>query len=29
MRNSVQHYLGYGYDLVQGHALSEPLVLSC
>jgi hypothetical protein len=28
MGNSVRCYLGYGYDLVQGHVLSKPLVLS-
>jgi hypothetical protein len=25
----VRHYLGYGYGLLQGHAPSGPLVLSC
>jgi hypothetical protein len=29
MGNSVRHYLGYDYGLVQGHASSESLVLSC
>jgi hypothetical protein len=29
MGNSVRHYLGYGYGLLQGHAPSGPLVLSC
>jgi hypothetical protein len=29
MGNSVRHNLGYGYGLVQGHAPSGPLVLSC
>jgi hypothetical protein len=28
MGNSVQRYLGYGYDLVQGHAPSGPPVLN-
>jgi hypothetical protein len=28
MSNSVRHYLGYGYDLIQGNVLSEPLVLN-
>jgi hypothetical protein len=29
MGNSVRHYLGYGYSLVQGHAPSGPPILSC
>jgi hypothetical protein len=29
MSNLVRCYLGYGYGLTQGHALSGPLVLSC
>jgi hypothetical protein len=29
MDNSVRCYLGYGYDLVQGHAPYGPPVLSC
>jgi hypothetical protein len=29
MGNSVRRYLGYGYGLVQKHALSRPPVLSC
>jgi hypothetical protein len=29
MGNSVRRYLGYGYDLVQGHVLSGPPVLNC
>jgi hypothetical protein len=29
MGNSVRHYLGYGYGLIQGHVPSRPLVLSC
>jgi hypothetical protein len=28
MGNSVRRYLGYGYGLLQGHALSGPPVLS-
>jgi hypothetical protein len=28
MDNSMRHYLGYDYCLVQGHVSSEPLVLS-
>jgi hypothetical protein len=27
MGNSVRHYLGYGFDLAQGHVPSGPLVL--
>jgi hypothetical protein len=29
MSNSVRRYLGYGYDLVQGHVLSGVPILSC
>jgi hypothetical protein len=29
MGNSVRHYLGYGYGLVQGHVPTRPPVLSC